>query len=558
MKLLPAWLADYRAKSFRPDIVAGFTLSAYLLPSALGDASLANLPPESGLYACMAAGLFFWLFSSSHQTAISVTSGLSLLVGASLGDLAGGDPSRFAALAACTALLVGVLALLAWLAQAGVLVNFISETVLVGFKFGIALVLISTQLPKLCGFHGSHGNFWERVGYIAEHIQETNQLSLLVGLSAILLLILGKIYLKHKPVSLFVLIAGIASSRVFDLSGRGVKLLGEVPQGLPTIALPGVQLSDINQLLPLALACFLLGSVETAAIGRMFALKHNYRFDPNREFLALAAANTASAFAGGFPVSGGMSQSLVNESAGARTPLSGLIAALITVLVALFLSGMLRNLPQPVLAAIVLMAVTGLMKFKTLISLWRFSREEFLIAVVAVIGVLGSGVLRGVLIGAVLTILLLLRRASRPHTTELGRVPGSNYFSDRIRHPENQPEPEVFVFRLEGALLYFNVDHTRDRFLELLNQRPDAIRVAVFYLGMVPFIDMAGLETLSELQRLMKARLIDFRLAETHGQVREALRRGSFEEHYGPITANQTVKAVIAEWRQGCSESVCE
>ena len=246
-----------------------------------------------------------------------------------------------------------------------------------------------------------------------------------------------------------------------------MKMLGEVPQGLPPIGLPAVNVSDLNELLPLAMACFLLGAVETAAIGRMFALKHGYRFDPNQEFLALASANVAAGLGQGFPVSGGMSQSLVNESGGARTPLSGLVAALVTLVVAVSLSGMLRNLPQPVLAAIVLMAVAGLFKVSALKRLWQFSHAEFGIAVVALLGVLGSGILRGVLIGAVLSLVLLLRRGSRPHTTELGRVQGTDYFADRLRHPENERVPDVFVFRCDGPLLFFNVDYVRDRFCRI-------------------------------------------------------------------------------------------
>jgi len=283
-------------------------------------------------------------------------------------------------------------------------------------------------------------------------------------------LVLGKIVLPNRPVALFVVGGGIAAAGAFDLGSHGVKLLGDVPQGIPVPGLPAVGWTDLNDLLPLAMACFLLAAVETAAIARMFGQKHGYRVDTNQEFLALAGANLAAGLGHGFPVSGGMSQSLVNESGGASTPLSGLVSALLILLVALFLSGLLRDLPQPVLAAIVLVAVGGLFKVEALARLWRFSRAEFAVAMAALLGVLGSGLLRGVLIGVVLSILILLRRASRPHTTELGRVPGGELFADRIRTPENQREPGVFVFRSSGALLYFNIEHVRDRFFELLGE----------------------------------------------------------------------------------------
>src|SRR5436189_4440692 len=357
------WLRAYQPKWLRADLVAGVTLAAYLTPAGLADASLANLPAEAGLYACLFSGLVFWLFCSSRHTAITVTSAISVLVGASLGDLAGGDALRFWALASCTALIVGGLGFIAWLAKAGVIVNFISESVLVGFKCGIALFIASTQLPKLFGFKGSHGDFWERSGYFFSHLRQTNTASLLLGLCALAVLLLGKRFLKNKPVALFVVIAGIVVAASMDLGSLGVILLGQVPQGLPPFGLPAVHVSDLNDLLPLALGCFLLGMVETAALGRMFAVKHGYRFDANQELLGIASANVMAGLGHGFPVSGGMSQSLVNESGGARTPLSGFIAALLTLLIVLFVSGALRYLPQPVLAAIVLMAVTGLFNF---------------------------------------------------------------------------------------------------------------------------------------------------------------------------------------------------
>src|SRR5947199_120853 len=360
------WLPAYQPKWLRADLIAGVTLAAYLMPAGLADASLANLPPEAGLYACLYSGLVFWLFCSSQHTAITVTSAISVLVGASLGDLAGGDVSRFWALASCTALIHAGLRFIAWLAKAGVIVNFISESVLVGFKCGIALFIASTQLPKLFGFKGSHGDFWERSGYFFSHLRDTNLASLLLGLGALAVLLLGKRFLKNKPVALFVVIAGIVAASIMDLGSLGVKLLGQVPQGLPPFGLPAVHLSDLNDLLPLALGCFLLGMVETAALGRMFAVKHGYRFDANQELLGIASANVMTGLGYGFPVSGGMSQSLVNESGGARTPLSGFIAALLTLLIVLFVSGALRYLPQPVLAAIVLIAVTGLFKVTAL------------------------------------------------------------------------------------------------------------------------------------------------------------------------------------------------
>ncbi|HEX7897146.1 MAG TPA: SulP family inorganic anion transporter [Planctomycetota bacterium] len=538
-------------QDWRRDLIAGVTLAGYLLPAGIGDASLAGLSPEAGLYACLFSGLVFWLFCGSRHTTVTVTSAISLLIGTSLGGLDGGDPARRGALAACVALMVGVLAFAAWAAKVGGVVAFISETVMVGFKTGVAFHLAASQLPKLCGIGGSHGDFWERSLHFLRHAGESHPPSLLLGLLTLALLLGGRAFLPKIPVSLVVVLAGIVAVRLLGLGELGVKTLGDVPRGIPAPRLPAVGLSDLNALLPLAFACFLLASVESVAIGRMFGRKHKYRLDSNREFLALAASNLASGLGQGFPVSGGMSQSLVNEGAGARSPLSGLVAALTLGVAALFLTGFLRDLPQPVLAAIVLVAVSGLFKAAEFRRLWLFSRQEFAVAAVALLGVLGSGLLRGVLIGAVVSLVLLLRRAARPRTAELGRVPGTNHFADLSRHPENERMPDVVVFRPEASLLYFNVEHVREKFQELVEARGDGLRLAVFFMGSVPALDLAGVEFLEELQHELAERGIALRLAETRGQVRDVLLRAGLDRRGLPVVPHQPVVAVIAEWRGG-------
>jgi MFS superfamily sulfate permease-like transporter len=420
--------------------------------------------------------------------------------------------------------------------------------VLLGFKAGVALHLASTQLPKLFGFGGAHGgDFWDRVHHFFAHLSETNSMALAYGGISLAIILAGKQFWKNKPVALFVMIGGIVAATLMHVNDHGVKLLGPIPKGLPPLAVPDLAWSEVRSLLPLAVACFMLSAVENAAIGRMFALKHGYRLNANQEFLALAATNLASGFGQGYAVGGGMSQSLVNESGGAKTSLSGLFAALIVLVIVVFFSDLLHNLPQAVLAAIVLAAVTGLFKVKELAALWRFSKGEFGLAMAALAGVLFFGLLQGVMIGALLSILALVRRASRPNTSELGRVPGSNYFADRDRHPENARVPGALVFRPSAALVYFNVEHVRDRFNELLAEREDPIRTVVFFMGAVPMVDLAGAELLVDLYRQMKAKGITFRLAEAHGPVRDALRRAGYESHCGPVQANQTVAEVLAE-----------
>jgi len=539
------WLRAYNGSLLRGDILAGITLAAYLLPAALGDASLANLPPQAGLYACLFGGLVFWIFCGSRFTTVSVTSAISLVIGSSLREITGGDVIRFGALAAGTALLVFLIAFIAWLAKAGVMVHFISESVMTGFKSGVALFLASTQLPKLFGFHGAHGSFWENTGFFFKHLGETNSMSLMAGGIALALLVLGKIFLNHKPVALFIVIGGIVVASAFSLETRGVTLIGAVPQGIPPLRLPAVRWQDLNQLLPLALACFLLGAVETAAIGRMFAAKYGGRFDANQENLALAASNLFAGIGGGFPVSGGTSQSLVNEEASARTPLSTAFAAVCILVVVLFFSHLLGGLPQPVLAAVVLVAIAGLLKVSIWKELWSSDRSEFVVALAAFGGVLTFGLLRGVMIGAAISLVQLMRQSSHPHVALLGRIPGTRRFSDRDRHADNELIPNVMIFRPESALVYFNVDNVYDAILNRVRAQPTLPKLIVLDLSEAANVDMQSAHTLASMADELAAEGIQFHAVEARSLVRDRLRREGIDIKFGGINRFTTVADVI-------------
>jgi MFS superfamily sulfate permease-like transporter len=313
--------------------------------------------------------------------------------------------------------------------------------------------------------------------------------------------------------------------------------------------LPEVSWHDVNELLPLALACFLLGAVETIAIGRMFSEKHGYRLNSNQEFLALAGANLATGLGHGFAVSGGMSQSVVNESAGARTPLSGLFAAGVVLIVALFFSELLHNLPQPVLAAVVLMAVTSLFKLSELRRLWKCHRGEFLIAIAALLGVLGQGLLRGVLVGVILSLLLLLRRASRPHVAFLGRIPGSRRFSDVERHPDNEATPKVLAFRVESGIFYFNTEHIFDAVLARIEAQEEPPKLVVCDLSTSPAMDLAGARMFVTLYDELSRRGIVLKLVEARSSVRDILRLEGVEDKVGRIDRFQSLAEVIEDPR---------
>ena len=307
---------------------------------------------------------------------------------------------------------------------------------MIGFKTGVALYLASTQLPKLFGFKGAHGEFWERMGHFLSHLPETNPASLVLGAAALGLLFLGRRFLPNHPVALLVVVAGIAAVR--DVRTRRAR---RRPPGHRPPGPAGARPASGPRFRPEPSSC---PWPWRASCWRRWRPPPSDGCSPASTAIGSTAIRSSSPSPGatsppgwgtGIPVSGGMSQSLVNEGGGARTPLSGLVASAIVLLVALFLAGLLHDLPQPVLAAIVLMAVTGLFQPSELRRLWRFSRAEFAVAAATLLGVLGSGLLRGVLIGAVISVLVLLRRASRPRTTELGRVPGTDYFADAVRRP---------------------------------------------------------------------------------------------------------------------------
>ena len=558
MRISPSvftWMRSYQLAWFAGDVFAGVTLAAYLLPAAIGDASLANLPPQAGLYACLFSGCVFWIFCGSRFTSVTVTSAISLVIGVSLAEIAGGDASRFSRLATGTAFLVAAIAFIAWLAKAGVLVHFISESVMTGFKCGVALFLASTQLPKLFGFRIAHGSFWENADYFFKHLYETNPASLLVGGVSLVILLAGKFLLKNKPVALLVVIAGIIAASMLSLDARGVKLLGPVPQGIPTLQVPSLSWHEWTQLLPVAFACFLLGAVETATIGRMFAAKHGGRFDPNQESFAIAVSNCAAGAGGGFPVSGGLSQSLVNESSGARTPLSTAIAAVCLLIVVLFFSHRLSSLPQPVLAAVVLGAITALFKFSALKQLWKHDRPEFVVALAAFAGVLTFGLLRGVLIGAAISLVQLVTVSAHPHVALLGRIPGTRRYSDCERHTDNELIPDIMIFRPEAGLFYFNIDYVCDTILNRVHAVTPPPKLVLLDLSAAPRIDMQTAHTLAGLATELTAAGIRFQAVEPRSSVRDRLRNESVDATLGGVNRFRSVADAVEDFQKPATKA---
>jgi high affinity sulfate transporter 1 len=540
------WLPRYESGWLSADVIAGITLAAYAIPVSLAYASLAGVPPHYGIYCYLLGGLGYALLGTSRQLAVGPTSAIAMLVGTTVAGMAGGVPSRWAAIAALTALVVAALGGLAWLLRLSGLVSFISETILVGFKAGAALTIALTQLPKLFGVPGGGEHFFERAWILGSQLGQTNIVVLTIGLVALVLLVLGNKMFPGRPVALFVVALAILAVSLGGLARYGVAIVGEIPAGLPKFAWPSLRVRDVDGVLPLAAACFLLGYVESVSAARTLAAKNGYKINPRQELLALGAANLFVAFAHGFPIAGGLSQSAVNDKAGARTPLALVFASATIGMCLLFLTGLLHNLPTVILAAIVLVAVRGLFDVAALRHLWRVSRFEFTIAMVALTGVLLLGILKGVLVAVVVSLLVLIATAARPRVAILGRIPGTRRFSDIERHPDNELIPEVLIFRVEASLLYFNVDHVRSRVWAKIAET-DALRLVVFDLSNSPYIDVAGAAMIKSLHEELTMRGCRLRIVEAHARGRDLLRAEGLEEQVGYLGRHMSVDQAIHE-----------
>ncbi len=538
------WLAEYRATWLRGDIVAGVTLAAYAIPVSLAYAGLAGLPPQVGIYGYLLGGIGYALLGSSRQLAIGPTSAISLMIAGSVGAMAEGDAARYAQIASLAGFTVALLCLISWLFRLSMLVRLISDSILVGFKAGAGLTIMMTQLPSVFGVASGGYNFFERAVLLTGQLGQTHYLVLALGVAAILLLLAGERFLPGRPVGLAVVALSIVAALAFGLADLGVPTTGEVPAGLPSLEGPALRLRDVEGIFPLAAGCLLLAYVEGVSAARTFAAKHGYTLDPRQEFLGIGAANLAAALGHGYPVAGGLSQSAVNDMAGARTPLTLVFASFALALCLLFLTGVLANLPKAVLAAVVLTAVYGLVDFPALVRMWRISRMDFYAAAIALGAVLLLGILQGILLAGLASILMLLARASQPHVAFLGRVPGTNSYSDLARHPENEALHNVIAFRPESSLLYVNADSVLEAVSERLQASSD-IRLVVCDLSASPYIDLAGARILHRLHDELASRGITLRIVGARGRVRDLLRADGIAEKIRGLDRVVTLDSLV-------------
>jgi high affinity sulfate transporter 1 len=534
-------LHGYQREWVARDLIAGLTVWAVLVPEALAYATIAGVSPVVGLYAAPPALLFYALFGSSRQLVTGPMAATAALSAAAVADLTTGGPENFAAFTAALAIATGVIALLAGLLRLGFLANFISEPVMKGFIVGLALTIIIGQLPKIFGFEKGEGNFFEQAWEFLGHLGDTHWRSLVVGALSLGIILALRRFAPAVPASLVAVAFGIIVVNLFDLDQHGVAIIGDIQSGLPTIGLPhGIGLSDYFATAATAVGLMLIGFAEGLGAAKTYASRDGDVIDANRELIAVGTANLGAGLCHGMVVSGSLSKTAVNASAGARSQLSGLVAAVVTVITLLFLTALFEDLPEPTLGAVVIAAVLQLVSLHAFIRLYGLStrrlgkiygvaaRPDFIAAMAAMLGVLIFDTLPGLFIGIGISILLLVYRASSPHVATLGNVTGSDQFTDVDRHPENTTVPGVVILRVDGALFFANADSVVASIRA--HAKASGVRVVILDAESIPFVDVSAVDALMTASQELRTFGVRLVVAHDIGQVEDLFRVSGAEQ----------------------------
>jgi high affinity sulfate transporter 1 len=535
----------YDPASLPRDVVAGVVLAGLLVPQGLGYAGIAGVEPQRGLYAAMAGTTVYALLGSSRHLVVSPTSSSAAILAAAVAPLAAGDAAVHAALAALVALGTGLLLGAGFVLRLGFVSDFIAKPVLKGFMFGLALTIIVKQAPALLGVAGGKGGFFAKAGHLVGSLGDVHATTAAVGLGALALVILLPKATRRVPPALAALVLGIVAVVALDLAARGVGVLGDVTTGLPHPSLPDIRPDDPSDLWAAALGISLIVFVESLGAGRTFAAQHGYDVVPNRELLALGAANVASGLFQGIAVGGGLSASAANERAGARSPASVLTAAAVVVLTLLFLMPLFSHLPHAVLAAIVIDAVRRMVDVRELARYVRL-HSGALLHVTAAVGVLVLGVLQGMLLAVVLSIVLLLRVLSRLEIVALGRLRDTRVFLPVGTRPEVETVPGLLILRPEGPIFFANASRLRDRVRAALADEPRP-RQVLLNLGASPVLGVAGHDLILQLHAELSRESVELALARVTPQAVDFLRRdgllATLGEHRVFASQNDAVDA---------------
>jgi high affinity sulfate transporter 1 len=493
------WLRGYQRAWLGPDIIAGLTAAAVVLPMAMAYAAIAGLPLQVGLYTALVPMVAYALVGSSRALSVSTSSTIAILTGTQLGELTPGiDHGAVMAALSMLTLLVGAILLLASLLRCGFIANFISHPVLVGFKAGIALVIAVDQLPKLLGIQFHKGSFLHNLLSIMEGLPNTSVTTVTLGLVTIGILMVVERFLPRGPAPLLALAVGIASMGLLGLQSHGVQTVGRIPQGFPSLTWPDFSLLD--QLWPAALGIALMSFTETIAAGRAFVAPHDPLLRPNRELLATGIANVAGALLGAMPAGGGTSQTAINRFAGAKSQLSALVTAGVTLVTMFALAPLVELLPQATLAAIVLVYATRLIDPLEFGAIARIRWREFGWIIVAVAGVVLLGTLKGILVAVAVSLLALAYDVANPPVYVLGRKPGTNVFRPRsTEHPDDETVPGLLLLQLEGPIFFVNAELIADK------MRPFVVsahpKVVALDLSGVSDLEYTALKMLTEAEK---------------------------------------------------------
>jgi SulP family sulfate permease len=541
------------------DLVAGLTVWAVLVPEALAYASIAGVSPVVGLYAAPGALILYAAFGSSRQLVTGPGAATAALSAAIVGDLVTQGSNNYVQLTATLAITVGLLAIASSILRLGFIATFISEPVLKGFIIGLALTVIVGQLPKLFGIEKGAGNFFEQLWEFVKNIDQTSGLTLLVGVLSLALVLGLKIWNRTIPASLVAVLLGILAVHLFGLDG--VATVGPIKSGLPSFEIPDVSSSDFLSLLGASLGVMVIAFAEGLGAAKTYAAKEGYEIDANRELLGLGAANIGAGLSSGMVVSGSLSKTAVGASAGGKSQFSGLMTAVLTVVTLLFLTGLFEDLPEATLAAVVIAALIELVDIPSLVNLYRAytkglgriygfaARPDFIAAVAAILGVLVFDTLPGLVIGIVVSVLLLLYRASIPHVAVLAQASGGDgAFVDAKRDPEAAEVPGVAILRVESSLFFANADAVRDQIRA--HAADEHVRAVVMDAETVPTIDVTAGAMLLQLGRELRTQGKRLVLAREIGQVRDAMDHTGSGSAVSVLEHYPTVLAAVAAVRE--------
>lgn len=548
--LLASWVRKPRREDLRDDTVAGLTTAVMLIPQGMAYAMLAGLPPIVGLYASTIPLVIYALLGSSRQLAVGPVAMVSLLVATGVGALAEPGTDTYVGLAVLLALMVGLLQLGMGLLRAGFLVNFLSHPVVSGFTSAAALVIGISQLGHLLGVKLDRGPIYEIVGQALTKLGDISPITLAIGLSSVVVLLALRRFAPRLPAALIVVVTGTLAVWGLGLHEHGVAIVGDVPAGLPGFALPPLDAESLGGLWPTALAIALVGFMESISVGKSIASRKGYEIDADQELRALGLANVGGAFFGAYPVTGGFSRTAVNAQAGARTGMAGLITAVVVGLTLLLLTPAFHFLPKAVLAAIIMVAVFGLIDLEEVRHLWHVERSELVLLLLTFVATLALGVEEGIAAGVGASLVWHVVRTTRPHTAVLGRLPGTDVFRNVERFPEAEPVPGILALRIDAQFFFGNVTFLKETLRELVDEAQAPLHTIVIEAASINRLDSSAASALEELHGWLEGRGITLRFAGVKGPVRDMMQRTDFWQALGPqrfhFTVDEAVRATAA------------